>query len=155
MFKATNIAPVSNYDDKRKKPAVEHRNPAIPNGVYNWILCGPTGCGKTNFFMNLLFDYLKFDYIYIYASSAADQDVYIEVMRKLDDIANEYDKDPAEIYFFSNNLSDVKPIAALDKTKINLVVFDDFVVAKNQSVIEEYFVRGRHKNCISMYLSQT
>ena len=37
----------------------------------------------------------------------------------------------------------------------NLIIFDDCVNIKNQSVMEAYFTRGRHQNCNCIYLSQS
>ena len=36
-----------------------------------------------------------------------------------------------------------------------LVIFDDFVCEKNQRLLIDYFVMGRHKNCSVIYLSQS
>ena len=36
-----------------------------------------------------------------------------------------------------------------------LVIFGDFVCEKNQKPLIEYFIRGRHKNCSVIYLSQS
>lgn len=52
------------------------------------------------------------------------------------------------------NFSD-QDIILLDECKPNsLIVFDDYIL-ENQSKIEEYFVRGRHKNISCIYLSQS
>ena len=42
----------------------------------------------------------------------------------------------------------------LDKRKKNLVIFDDCVNQKDQSLQKEYFTRGRHTNCTVFYLTQ-
>ena len=36
-----------------------------------------------------------------------------------------------------------------------LVIFDDFVCEKNQNEIINYFINGRHFNCLVIYLSQS
>ena len=36
-----------------------------------------------------------------------------------------------------------------------MIVFDDFVCDKNQKTLIDYFIRGRHKNCSVIYLSQS
>ena len=36
-----------------------------------------------------------------------------------------------------------------------LVIFDDFVCEKNQKPLVHYLIRGRHKNCSVIYLSQS
>ena len=42
----------------------------------------------------------------------------------------------------------------LDKNKKNLVIFDDCVNQKDQSLQREYYTRGRHMNCTVFYLTQ-
>ena len=42
----------------------------------------------------------------------------------------------------------------LDKSKKNLVIFDDCVSSKNQYLQKEYYTRGRHNNCTVFYLTQ-
>ena len=43
----------------------------------------------------------------------------------------------------------------LNKTKKNLIIFDDCVTEKNQEIMSAYYTRGRHNNCNSIYLSQS
>ena len=43
----------------------------------------------------------------------------------------------------------------LDKSKKNLIIFDDCVTMKNQEVMSSYYTRGRHNNCNCIYLSQS
>ena len=54
----------------------------------------------------------------------------------------------------SNDLEDVIPVDELDGSIQNLVIFDDFLLSKNQTPMIDYFVRGRHKNCSVVYLGQ-
>jgi hypothetical protein len=42
----------------------------------------------------------------------------------------------------------------LDKTKKNLIIFDDCVSSRNQILQKEYFTRGRHNSCTVFYLTQ-
>ena len=56
---------------------------------------------------------------------------------------------------FSNKFADILPPDKLNKTKKNLIIFDDCVSKKNQEIMESYFTRGRHNNCNVIYLSQS
>ena len=47
------------------------------------------------------------------------------------------------------------PVNDLDSESQKLVIFDDFVCEKNQKPLIDYFIRGRHKNCSVIYLSQS
>ena len=43
----------------------------------------------------------------------------------------------------------------MDNTAQKIVIFDDYVCDKNQKPLIDYFIRGRHKNCSVIYLSQS
>ena len=43
----------------------------------------------------------------------------------------------------------------MDDESQKIVVFDDFICDKNQKPLIDYFIRGRHKNCSVIYLSQS
>ena len=49
----------------------------------------------------------------------------------------------------------VKLQEKMDKEVNHLVIFDDMVLAKDQSMIENYYIRARKLNCIVAYLSQS
>ena len=48
--------------------------------------------------------------------------------------------------------TDIKPI---NKYKGSIVIFDDMLVAKNSSQIDEFFTRGRHEDLDVYYISQS
>ena len=54
----------------------------------------------------------------------------------------------------SNKSQDIIPCDKLNKSKKNLIVFDDCVNLKNQDIMESYFTRGRHNKCNCIYLAQ-
>ena len=56
---------------------------------------------------------------------------------------------------FSDKFEEIPPPQKLSPNKKNLIVFDDCVNIKNQDVMENYFTRGRHQSCNSIYLSQS
>jgi len=64
------------------------------------------------------------------------------------------EKDPKkriEVILDSNNL----PLPnKLDKSKKNVIIFDDCVTCKSQYLQKEYFIRGRHNSCTVFYLTQ-
>lgn len=43
----------------------------------------------------------------------------------------------------------------LDKDEQTLIVMDDLVLEKNQSALEQYFIRARKLNCSLIYISQS
>ena len=50
---------------------------------------------------------------------------------------------------------EIIPVQNLDSDSQKIVIFDDFVCDKNQKPLIDYFIRGRHKNCSVIYLSQS
>ena len=50
---------------------------------------------------------------------------------------------------------EIIPLEELPEDNQKIVVFDDLVCEKNQNVIINYFINGRHKNCCVIYLTQT
>ena len=55
----------------------------------------------------------------------------------------------------SDNTDDIPSPQELDKSKKNLVIFDDCVNERNQTVMDSYYTRGRHSSCNCIYLSQS
>ena len=55
----------------------------------------------------------------------------------------------------SDNTDDITSPHDLDKSKKNLVIFDDCVHDRNQMVMDSYYTRGRHSSCNCIYLSQS
>jgi hypothetical protein len=52
-------------------------------------------------------------------------------------------------------MENIPPLDKMDKDVSHLVCFDDLVLAKNQSAIENYYIRARKLNCSVVYLSQS
>ena len=121
------------------------------------LICGPSGCGKTNLLLNLIFKFLKFDRIYIY-SKHIEQQKYRDLVTFFEDLQEqvlEETGDDTPILFTGTCLEDIVDVGDLDSSMKNLIVIDDFVTEKDQKVISDLFVRGRHKNATVMYLSQS
>ena len=59
-----------------------------------------------------------------------------------------------EILFISNDLDDVVPVDEIDSSLQNLVIFDDFILSNNLNIVQEYYVRGRHQRCSTIFLTQ-
>jgi len=55
----------------------------------------------------------------------------------------------------TNNLNEFHDPAQLNKSKKNLVIFDDCVNNKDQTVQKTFFTRGRHNSCNCIYLTQS
>lgn len=106
------------------------------------IIVAASGAGKTNVLVN-----------FIHISSGTFNRICI-CCRTKDEPLYEYiaNKSP-DIEFYENG--DIPNIDDFDSNDNNLVVFDDLVLQKDQSDIEEYFIRGRKKGITCIYLSQS
>ena len=121
----------------------------MPNQCFRMLVCGPSGSGKTNTLMHMIYNLLYYDKVYLYAKNL-DQSKYQNLMDMFQPISNEAGYDVIEA---SND--QIIPVSDLNDDNQKLVIFDDFVCEKNQKPLIDYFIRGRHKNCSVIYLSQS
>ena len=157
-----------NYYNKLDK---KHKGQQLPNPNYKeqhmfevpfrMLICAPSGSGKTNTLldiMNRLGSIFKNIHICV---KSKDEPLY----NYLDDKVKGIKFYEGDKYIYSPNGKKVKVPNTPDMKDINdkdenkewepsLVVFDDLALDKNQSNIEQLYIRGR-KRCIStIYLSQ-
>ena len=136
-------------EDKNKK--FKQRYHYMPSDTFRMLICGSSGCGKTNLLFHMLIKpLLHYDEIYLYASNL-EQDKYQSLIKEMIDIS---DKVGYEILNVSND--EITPVTEIDNVyNQKIVIFDDYVCDKNQKQIIDYFIQGRHKNCSVIYLSQS
>jgi DNA helicase HerA-like ATPase len=125
----------------------------LPQHPFRALINGASGSGKSNLLLNLMFDKnfsLNFHKVYLYARDLTE-DKYQFVINKMNEIKDVNDGDNFEM---GSSIEDVVDVDSLDKDKMNLIIFDDFITTKDQSKISELFIRGRKKNASIIYLSQ-
>ena len=143
---------IPNYDSNNgdRSSSYEQLYPFMPNRTFRLLIAGPTGSGKTNTLMHMLLKPLiQFDKLYLYAKNL-EQEKYQDLMKQFDLISQHVGYPVIE----SSNDS-IIPVGDLDSDSQKVVIFDDFVCDKNQRPLIDYFIRGRHKNCSVIYLSQS
>lgn len=122
----------------------------MPKNNFRMLIAGPSGSGKTNTLMHMLHEPLiYFDKLFLYAKNL-EQSKYQDLINKFGEISHQIGYNVMEC---SND--DIIPVVDLDNESQKVVIFDDFVCEKNQRPIIDYFIRGRHKNCSVIYLSQS
>lgn len=142
---------IINYDHPDEHIPYRNRHPLAPQWPFRMLFCGPSGCGKTMAVLNLIYDFLEYDTISVY-SATLEKANYQELREHIEDIEK---CTGTKISFFSDKLEDVIPLDKLDPNKQNLVIFDDFCTEKDQRMIVDYFIKGRHYCTSSIYISQT
>lgn len=133
----------NNVDNKHK---MSHRHGTLLPESIRCIICGPSGGGKTNILLSLLFDPngLKFENIYIYCKS-----LYQPKYKLLSDVLQKIKGMEYNQYEHNEDVLDPK-----DAKNNSIFIFDDVIMC-NQAKIRDYFCMGRHKNIDSFYLCQT
>ena len=154
-MKQNATAPIVNFDFNEEE--FIDRHVLAPIWPFRLLICGSTGCGKTNLLLNLILYYLHYNKIYVYAKDLTEQKYQKlqEFFEEVNDILKEKTGEVLEIATFSSNKDDIVNVDELDKEYQNLIIFDDFVTEKDQYLIEDLFIRGRKKNCSLIYLTQS
>jgi len=109
-----------------------NRHVLVPQWPFRLLICGQTGCGKTNLLLNLLFNYLYYNRLYVYAKDLSESS-YMFLQEFFDDVHRKLEEDyeiTEQIVTFSSNKADIVDVDNLDKEYQNLIVFDDFVTEK-------------------------
>ena len=142
---------IPNYDNKNENNNFKQLYEFMPNDTFRMLICGNSGSGKTNLLYHMLIKpLLYYDQIHLYAKNL-EQPKYKDMIEKLTDISDSVGYD---VILYSND--QIVPVESLmDDESQKIVIFDDFICDKNQKPLIDYFIRGRHKNCSVIYLSQS
>jgi len=132
-----------------------NNNPLAPQwSIENFrlFIAGRSGSGKTMMLLNLIWYYLYYDTITIYAKNI-EQDTYQTLIEKLNEVGEK--KNIQGFLHVGRTIQDIKPIEDYNPQFQNLIIFDDFLTDKKANhLINDYFIRSRHRNCSVIYLSQ-
>jgi ABC-type dipeptide/oligopeptide/nickel transport system ATPase component len=129
--------------DKVDNPNFHLHKLKIP---FRMCVVAPSGSGKTNFVVNLiqLFSRGK--------GTFASIDI---ITRNKDEPLYRWLGQLSDQILIKEGLENAPRLDDFDKDENHLVIFDDLVLAKDQSRIENYYIRARKLNCSVIYLSQS
>jgi len=142
---------IRNFDEfvpKRKKTNVD---PLLMQPPFRAILCGGSGSGKTNFLMNCLVDFYKYETCHVFLKDPSEDKYSLLDMffKKIQDSNPDFE------YLITNNLDLIPDLNELDPELNHMMVFDDLLSdASIQPVIEDMYLRGRKRNVSLFYLAQ-
>jgi hypothetical protein len=137
--------------DKQRHAAI------FPPNIF-CVIAGSTGSGKTNLIVDLLKKEKTLNYsdVYVY-SPTLDQPAYSHLKEYYEDfekcIKYSTNQTIKLAHFFDSDVEILNP-SELDKNKSHIMIFDD-VMLEDQTVIKDYFCRGRHNNANVFYLCQS
>lgn len=129
--------------DNAENPNFHLHNLKIP---FRMCVVAPSGSGKTNFVVNLISLFC--------AGKGTFADITI-ITRNKDEPLYRWLETLSDQIVIKEGMENIPPLDRMDKTENHLVIFDDLVLAKDQSRIENYYIRARKLNCSVIYLSQS
>ena len=145
---------IPNYDAifKNKKKFKQARDcEFMPDDIFRMLICGNSGCGKTNLLYHMLIKpMLHYDKIFHYAKNL-EQDKSQNLLEVMDELSEKAGYNIMEVS--NDKIIPINDLGYEDNQK--LVIFDDYVCEKNQNKVIDYCIRGRHKNCSVICLSQS
>ena len=145
---------IPNYDKKETTNNFKQLYNYMPDRCYRMLICGKSGCRKTNTVLHMLIKPLiYYDKKYLYSKNL-EQEKCTHLSEISERIA-EVNKIPIDEIFHNSN-EEIIPIREMENRNQKVVIFDDYVCEKkNQNDIINYFIQGRHKNYCVIYLSQS
>ena len=123
----------------------------MPDRCFRMLICAPSGGGKTNLLLDMIYRLLYFDKIYLYARNL-QQSKYKHLLESFKPISKQVGYNVVES---SNN--EIIPLTDLPDDNQKIVIFDDYLNTgkKNDEIIRDYFTNSRNKNCSCIYLCQS
>ena len=144
-----NIPNYDSFNDKTKNYKQLYQY--MPDDTFRMLICGGSSSGKTNLLYHMLMKPLVYyDQIHLYAKNL-EQQKYQDMIKNFNEISQSIGYDA--LICSNDEIIPVEDIIENEAQKI--VKFDDFVCEKNQKPLIDYFIRGRHKNCSVIYISQS
>lgn len=113
---------------------------------FRMCVVAPSGSGKTNFVVNLIALFSQ--------GKGSFADITI-ITRNKDEPLYKYLELRSEQIIIKEGMEHIPQLDKMSKEDNHLVIFDDLVLAKDQSRIENYYIRARKLNCSVIYLSQS
>jgi hypothetical protein len=130
--------------DKVDNPNFHLHNLKLP---FRMCIVAPSGSGKSNFLLNLIHKFCA-------GNKGTFSTINIITRNKSEPLYKWLESECNQI-IISEGLSKTPKLDDFDKEKNHLVVWDDLVLSKDLSMVENYYIRARKLNCSVIFLSQS
>jgi len=130
--------------DKVENPNFDLHKLKLP---FRMCIVAPSGSGKTNFLINLL-------RLFSCGNKGTFSTINI-ITRNKDEPLYRWLTSVCDQIVISEGLSNTPKLDNFDKSKNHLVVWDDLVLSKDLSMVENYYIRARKLNCSVIFISQS
>jgi len=120
---------------------VENHHPGLPDDFFRMLICGPSNSGKTIILMNMIYELLLFDKIYLFAKNL-EQDKYQYLLQ---DFAENINPDVSSEVIEANG-DEIIPLEELPVYNQKIVVFDDIVCEKAKTASLIILSKGGTEN---------
>jgi len=145
-------AEIINYYEKMPKELLE--KPKNPNHhlhninlPFRMCIVAPSGSGKTNFLINLL-------HLFSCGDDGTFQSMYI-ITKNKDEPLYKWIESKCDRIVIKEGLHSTPPLDKFDKDANHLVVWDDLVLSKDLTMVENYYIRARKLNVSVIFISQS
>lgn len=128
-------------------------SPQQDNETLGFRMCvsGSSGCGKTNLVLSMIMSgQISWDHIYLYTTTPEQPKIklflqWINTLQKA--YKDQYGND-ISLVTIGTSTDEIVQLSDVPNNRMNLVLFDDMLLEKDQSLIENYYVKSRHR-CVS------
>tara|TARA_R110000787_G_scaffold4862_3_gene18458 strand:+ start:217 stop:906 length:690 start_codon:yes stop_codon:yes gene_type:complete len=129
--------------DKVENPNLHLHNLKLPMRM---CIVAPSGSGKTNFLCNL---------ISLFSSGKGTFQTITIITRNKDEPLYRWITQKCESIIIKEGVDNTPPLDKFDKDFNHLVVWDDLVLAKDLSKVENYYIRARKFGVSCIFISQS
>ncbi len=129
--------------DKVENPNFHLHQLKLP---FRMCIVAPSGSGKTNFLVNL---------ISIFSANKGTFQSITIITKNKDEPLYRWITSKSDQIIIKEGLSNTPPLDKFDKELNHLVVWDDLVLAKDLSMVENYYIRARKLNVSVIFISQS
>jgi hypothetical protein len=133
----------SHFIDKVENPNYDLHRLNLP---FRMVIVAPSGSGKTNFLINL---------IHLFSSGKGTFATIHIITRNKDEPLYKWVQGKSDAIIIKEGLTNTPKLDDFDKDVNHLVVWDDLVLSKDLTMVENYYIRARKLNVSVIFISQS